>query len=497
VGTKTLLVALDSIEPRLMQLWTNAGHLPNLGRILNRASLRPILNFRGYGNGVYWPSFNTAARPEQHGRFYVDQLVPRSYRVAPFDSANDFHAEPFWVEVDRQGGRVTVVDAVRTPTTDLKNGFEIQNWLAHDSDGPIRTRPAALASTLLARFGEDPMAMGSDRYLRADGDLASFIELCRVRANHKTAWCAEQLRSTDWDLYYIAFSEAHDIGHHYWHLHDPTHPKHDPALRASIGDPLLRIYQHLDNSVGELMAAAGPNAAIIIVTGPGMETNISGNHLLETILGRLQRPEGAITSSVRATSPSRVRATLRAAVPAIAQRGVAHARSYFFGSDDERARATSRYFALPHNDNAGAVRINLKGREPRGKVKPGVECTTTLDDLEASLREIRDTEKGSPVVSDIVRVACSDRPTQVSALPDLLVIWNREANMNSVASPRIGRLDMSISRQRTGDHSDRGEIIVMSDNPLPETPNRWAAADPAEIGAFVRTICMQNMHRAK
>jgi len=272
-----------------MRPWMAEGHLPTLARLSSEGRSRPIANFPGYGNGTYWPSFYTGTLPAEHGRFYIDQLVPGTYRVAPFDMGRDFQAQPFWTAVDRKGGRVAVIDAVRTGISPVREGIEVCNRFAHDADGPTVTHPAALTDELHARFGEDPLAIGSDRFLRRNPDMASFVRILRDRASWKATWCREPLQSTHWDLFYVTFGEARDIGHLGWDIHDETHTEHDPAQRASLGDPLLAIYRHLDSCVEDLVSATGPDVSVVIVTGPGMERNAFGNHVLALILQRLQQ----------------------------------------------------------------------------------------------------------------------------------------------------------------------------------------------------------------
>ena len=52
-------------------------------------------------------------------------------------------------------------------------------------------------------------------------------------------------------------------------------------------------------------------------------------------------------------------------------------------------------------------------------------------------------------------------------LPDLFVLWNREAPFHAVESPRVGRLEGASSWGRTGDH----------------TPNAWLLVHGTALGA--------------
>jgi predicted AlkP superfamily phosphohydrolase/phosphomutase len=315
--------------------------------------------------------------------------------------------------------------------------------------------------------------------------MASFVRLLRDRASWKATWCREQMQSTHWDLFYVTFGEAHDIGHLGWHIHDETHPEHVPAERATLGDPLLEIYRHLDSCVENLVSAAGPDVSVVIVTGPGIERNASGNHVLDLILRRLQQktPTGIPTPA----ATSKLRRAYAAGMPTRIKPVLAKIRDRILGTAEDRARASALFFAVPCNDNAGAIRINLAGREPKGRVARGQDYERTVTRLCDALAEIHDSA-GQPAVSDFVRNPLEENSRRPTALPDLLAIWNRECDFRCVTSPQIGRIESNMRRERTGDHTDFGEVIL---------PRNWLSSDvssgvldPATAGRLIRLNCL-------
>ena len=60
-------------------------------------------------------------------------------------------------------------------------------------------------------------------------------------------------------------------------------------------------------------------------------------------------------------------------------------------------------FAVPHNANAGAIRINLAGREKNGRIKPGEEYQALCDELERDLGDIVNLDTGQALVKEVVR----------------------------------------------------------------------------------------------
>jgi predicted AlkP superfamily phosphohydrolase/phosphomutase len=479
-----LFVGLDSVEPALTARWLADGRLPTLAALARRSTVRDVRNYPGLGNGVWWPSVSTTVEPARHGRFFIRQLVPGSYRFAEF-TASDFRAPPFWQALEQEGGRVAVIDAVRSPFARLERGLEVRNWRTHDPDGPLETSPPALATTLAARFGVDPLAPGSDAFLKRTRDVGALLGHARARIEDKTRWCRELL-AQDWDFFSVTFHEPHDLGHLCWHLHDSAHRAHDPALVARLGDPLLEVYRACDSALAELVRAAGPDATVVVMTGPGIEANATGNPLLETLLARLERPRPPGDAAPGGPARPSLARALRARLPAPVARLARRAREALYGTDAERARAAARWFALPHNDNAGAVRVNLAGRDPQGRVAPG-RRDAVLDELCALLDEVRDVAGGRPVVREYVR----PDPALVRApglpWPDLLVVWNRDADFRAIESPRLGRLDWPNTPLRTGDHSERGQMFVATDRRLPAVLAPATLA-PHDAGAAVEEL---------
>jgi hypothetical protein len=228
-----------------------------------------------------------------------------------------------------------------------------------------------------------------------------------------------------------------------------------------------------------------------------MEANRTGSAALPHLLARLAGEALATSSEPRAITAAdenRVswpRRAYRQYAPRSLKKLARAAREAVQGTDDERARAAAPWFAVPYNDDAGAVRLNLAGREPRGRIRPGVDQTRTLDQLCDALGEIRD-DHGRPIVKEFIRVADVMNGPRLRWLPDLLVAWNRSANYRSLHSARIGHLELPLEEPaRTGDHSRRGELLVS--DPCGLHAGGSDALDPLAVGSFVRRLSLERI----
>jgi predicted AlkP superfamily phosphohydrolase/phosphomutase len=69
--------------------------------------------------------------------------------------------------------------------------------------------------------------------------------------------------------------------------------------------------------------------------------------------------------------------------------------------------------------NFGQMYVNLRGREPHGRVAPGAEHEAVLKDLEDGLRSMRDPDTGQPVIDQIWRGTEVFQGKHAGQAPDL------------------------------------------------------------------------------
>ena len=468
--TRVLVVTLVSAEPLLVRKWAEEGVLPELASLMAQGHMADVVNYPGFGNGSFWPSAYTGTDPSEHGRYYRRQLMPPDYSLQRFEFA-DVAAEPYWGELEREGFHVAVIDPVETKPARLKDGLEVLRWLEHGRIGKPVSWPPEAIDELLDRYGDDPFDGSTDNALRSGMPLEEILNRIASRVETKTDASLALLDKAEWDHFSVAYHDSHDAGHLAWHVHERIE---SGDAGAETEDPLKSCYRQLDDSIRRLRQAITPDGQIIIMMGPGMEPNVGANPLLPELLrafqrrkrGRLKR---AAIKSVRAALnttlvPRRVRDRVRGAR--------AEARVNL------SRRAGVPYYALPNNDNAGAVRISLKGRDPNGIVAPE-DYINVCTMLETRLKELKDASGRVPLVADVVRIREIFNGAQLDNLPDLYVVWNREADVSAARSDAVGKLKNPVVNPRTGDHSDRG--MVISDRPLSgvsETPVPPAAMMP-------------------
>lgn len=448
---KVLFIGLDAADPELITQGCDEGWLPVLQGLRNKGVWAKVKTERGFGDGATWPSLFTGVNPGRHGRYFYQQFVPGTYEDRKFIQDEDFGHKPFWEYLSQAGRRVAVIDLVKAPLSKGLNGIQIVDWLVHSQEGSTRSSPVHLASDVIAGYGSDPFNGTTDIYKHRTADeFRSFRDTMIDRVQAKTSLCEDYLKSDSWDLFMVAYGDPHDIGHQCWHLHDPGHALYDSEWVERHGDPVKDVYIALDSAIGRLLERAGPETVTIVFAGPGMEPAYTANHMLDKVLRRLDgRPDHD-----RNVIPHAVVSRLwPAAFQRLGER-INHAKSMY-------SMSRRKYLTVLHNENAGGVRINVAGREPAGCVKPGEDYEAVCSSITRDLLNLANVDTGNPVVKEVVRVSDECHGNRLVALPDLLVVWSREAPIRGITSPKIGVVSEShVSGARTGDHNSNCSLYM-------------------------------------
>lgn len=433
--TRVAFVGVDSADPDLIRTWAAAGHLPTFRKLLDESLTAPVDPPVGSFVGSLWPSMTTAVNPGRHGVHSWEQLVPGTYDVDRFLAGRGNAATPFWVALARAGRRVALLDvplAGRTPDFD---GVEVLEWGGHDPEEGFRTQPAALAEEIRRIVGM-PAVQGNCNAQRDEAAHVRFRDDLVDGVRLRTRLHRLLLAREDWDLFVTVYGESHCVGHQAWHLHDPAHEAHDPAMAARVGDPLLDVYRAIDASLADLLARLGPEAAVLVFASHGMRAHHEPTHLLDAMLERIER--------VRA-------------------RGRLHrllGRAPVDVDAPPRPRAERDHFAIQNNQVDGAIRLNLIGREPAGRIRPGREADAVCARLAADLATFVDVDTGQPILDRVVRTRDVCHGPLTDRLPDLWVLWRKGGRIRGVRSPLAGEILGEFPGTRTGDHLPEGLLLA-------------------------------------
>lgn len=449
--TRALFLGFDSMDIGLTRHWAAEGRLPNFAEVFATCSSRPTLNPEGLLVGALWPAFWSGGGPAHHGSYCWRQLVPGTYTTASM-KPTDFDTVPFWVGLDEAGVRCAIFDVPLVRPIPLRNGVHIVDWGSHDSQLDTTVTDPSIAQRL-ETLGRYPQKR-CDITVSEDG-LEELVAALHTGVAMRSE-ALSLLFADDYDFVASVFSETHCAGHHLFHLHEATHPCYDPELVARFGgDPLLSVYRDVDAALGRILTAVHDDVALMLLFSHSVSFHYDGNQMLAEITRRISeahRPVGALTR-LRERFLVPLRGVRRRLLRTFAPRRL-HPRKV------RNLDGTAAWFEIPNNDVYGAIRLNLRGREPWGRVRPGADYEQVIQTITEELLSLRHEATGTPAVSRVLRTDDYHHGPRRNMLPDLLVEWNWTEPFVALTSPTIGVVRSTATPLRTGDHRPYGEVFV-------------------------------------
>jgi predicted AlkP superfamily phosphohydrolase/phosphomutase len=464
---KVFAVGLDGGTLDLIRPWAEEGKLPTFARLLREGSSGELRSTIPPVTGPAWVSFMTGKNPGKHGVGDFLQREGGEYDRTPIDSTS-IKAEPFWVTAGRQGKKVGMVNVPVTYPPYEVDGFLVSGLLT-PRNGAEFTYPRGLAEELNDAVGgyrvnlEHFYAKGSaDRFLE---DVTELVEL-RTRA-------AQYLMSRhEWDFFMVHYIATDWVQHFLWHCMDPTHPRFDEAEAGEWGDAILKIYQKVDQALGELVEKLDDDTVILLMSdhgfGPFYKYIYLNNWLLEKKLLSLKD-----SVSTRFKYALFALGLTPSSLYGILDR-LGLVRLAFKASKKERHDLMSALF-LSWKDidwsrtkayssgNVGQIFVNVKGREPRGVVEPGAEYETVREQIISMLGELRDPETGVQLIEHIYRREEVYWGEEVNALPDILMLpLNMEYGATGLSAFVCNQV-VAPSFAYSGSHRMEGVFILAGD----------------------------------
>ncbi len=468
---RVLVIGLDAAESTLIEKWADEGLLPNIQRIRRAGASFRLDNPMETLPGGIWPEICMGRKSGKTGLFYhPEQIHTGEAQLRPVEYNEIDPTVNYWSIASDAGRRVCVLDQVQSSLNTELNGIQVLEWGLHDRTYAERSHPAGLLEEIHGRYGLHPVR-NCDHYPDSVAGRTKLLQDLKTGVIKKRALALDLMARESWDLYACSLGESHCVGHHFWHNLATAGPTNDPANPVEHQNAIREIYQGIDETVGHLIDAAGSEATTLIIASHGIGPSRAGYQLLPEILARLGMSSDRTTSRgpsalrrlqyfVKSSVPRRMIPLLRilaglGPIKAI-QRGKGALR---FPLESAMTRA----IAVPNN-RVGAIRLNVKGRDPFGCVEPGSEVQALISELRTALLELTDPDTGKPIISrievsnDLFGKECHPD------VPDMLIVYRPGTEaIEACQSERVGTIEVPYFMPRThrsGDHTVESRLWV-------------------------------------
>lgn len=229
-------------------------------------------------------------------------------------------------------------------------------------------------------------------------DEKTFLENLFYTENQRAKIMMNELKKKDFDLFIFVFQASDRVQHMFWRLIDKTHPAYDREKAGKYGDAILKVYQKMDEIVGEAMPFLDEGTTLFVISDHGFHSFRKAVNLNTWLV-----KNGYMTLS--------------------SEKGKEYKLEDLFGRgefwpnvDWQRTRA----YAL----GLGCIYINLKGREAYGIVKPGAEYDSLREEIVAKLKNLKDPVTGKKVIVDVYKRENIYKGEYLNEAPDLVVGFN-------------------------------------------------------------------------
>ncbi len=472
-GDRVLVIGLDGVPFDLLRGWADAGHLPNIRRLMDEGVCGPLASTMPPTSGPAWSSFLTGMNPGKTGVYDFLYRREGGY-VFPPVNASMRSGKSLWSILSEHGRRVVVVNIPISYPVEQVNGVLMSGWMTPYYAKDF-TWPRELGEELKRNVGDyriypaETFSEGRRQgFFKASDDLLDML----TRTN------LYLMRREPWDFFMAVYFDTDRVLHQLWHYIDAEHPWHadsrGPSVpradRAALAEPVIRYFRRLDQDIAKLVDEAGPGTKVMLMSDHGM-----GRAGRFVVLNNLLLSTGFLTLS--SDWPTRLKAfafrrgfTLRNVHRLADRLGLAKHAEYknvysfdgvlkrfflsFLNVDWSRTRAYS------FGRHYGSIFLNVRGREPQGCVDVGADYERTRDEIAEAMLAYVDPELGRPLVRDCLRREELYHGERFEEAPDLMLLPHDPGDifygLSDFGSNRI----WDTTYRYSGMHRDDGLLVA-------------------------------------
>ena len=297
-AARILVLALDGATWKVCDPLLAAGKLPNLARLVARGVRADLVTLEPTVSPAIWTTIATGFLPDRHGITGFDGVPGQTMTTLP--NSRMRRVKAYWEilrdagltsgtlgwwatwPADRLGdGSFLVSD--RVPYTRMEAAVRRATLTPEDAwppelleeVAPLVERPNDLDPAVAEEFLGFDRGMMERMLLGVDYKMGSYLPEFKFvyQSDRSTLRMAlHLLAQRRVDVASVYFTGIDTVSHLYWHF---TYPKEFPGQEirpediARYGRVIPLYYERIDEYLGQLMAAAGEDATVVVVSDHG------------------------------------------------------------------------------------------------------------------------------------------------------------------------------------------------------------------------------------
>lgn len=382
---KVLVIGLDSMPPSLL-FDEMLPSMPTIAKLLEKSAYGRMNSTIPCITSPAWMSMMTSRNPGRLGFYGFRNRHPGSdYGKMKIVTSNDVPYNTLWQELSDRGLRVAAIGVPQTWPVKPVNGYVVSSFLTPSIESEY-THPPELAEEIAELVGEYQLDVENFRSDEKDRILQDLYDMTRKRFTLASVWLEEQ----DWDYFMLVEMAPDRLHHAFWKWNDEDHPKYeaDHKFNTAFED----YYRELDGQIASLLEA---------VDNDDLHLIILSDHGSKAMQGAININEWLVANGYMT-----LRETPRE-LTSLKKVDIDWANTIAWGEGGYHGR----------------LYLNVKGREPEGKVDPG-SFEQVRSEIAAKLREITDPDGVNIGTEVFTPQEVYDGPEEfIARSPDLIIYF--------------------------------------------------------------------------
>lgn len=291
LADKLLLIGWDAADWDVLRPLLAAGQMPTLQRLIARGTSGTLATLDPPFSPLLWTSIATGKTADKHGVLGFSQPREDGLGVRPVLGTTR-RAKAFWNIAHQSGLRSNVIGWWPSHPAEPIHGVAVSNFF-HRVRGPVwapepspprSVHPPALAPVLDAlRVHPDEItpalvAPFAPTFLHeppaTDAEQRGVDTIARLLAEASSVHAAATwaLEETEWDVAAVYLDSIDHFSHAFMAYHPPQQPHIEEEPFRRFRDVVAGAYRFHDMMLARLLALAGPETTVVLVSDHGFES---------------------------------------------------------------------------------------------------------------------------------------------------------------------------------------------------------------------------------
>lgn len=343
---RVVVIGLDGVPFSYVRRLFKAGDLPNFRAIVEEGALAQMDTTLPNVSSVAWASFMTGQNPGKHNIYGFVERQPGTLK--PFiPTARNLQSRMLWEILSAAGKRVFAMNVPVTFPPRPVNGIVVGCFLSPSVE---KAAPNAEVAQALKRLN---YCVDADPWRAYDNKAAFLVHLDEV-FEHRIAAMRYFWQQEPWDFFMAHIMETDRLHHFFWEEMEHGHPTYAPAFRD--------FYGRVDHLLGEVRGWLDEDTSLVVLSDHGF-CSIKQEVFVNTWL---------------------------------------HAAGYLqYATPQPKGLPDMGPGSVAYSLDPGRIFLNVRGREPEGRVAPGAEYERVRREVAESIVTMIDPATSEPMVERV------------------------------------------------------------------------------------------------